>query len=291
MPTPTYSLPAPIIESIVRTALAEDLGPSGQDITSALTIPAGQDITAHITARTDGILAGITAGLSAFTITDPELDITLNYFDGDALNPGDTIATITGNARSIMTAERTALNLIGHLSGIASLTHRYVETIKGTGATICDTRKTLPGLRALQKYAVTCGGGSNHRFGLYDAIMIKDNHIAAAKGITQALTQAAMLKSHMTTLEIEIDTLDQLTEALQNGAHIDCILLDNMPPNTLRQAVEAIKNSPHTHITTEASGNVSLNSVRAIAETGIAMISVGALTHSAPTLDMGLDIQ
>lgn len=275
-----------LIEKIVRAALDEDLGPGLQDITSSLTVPANRDIIAHITAREDGVLAGSIAGLSAFTIIDPELEITLNAHDGSALSAGETIATIEGNARSIMMAERTALNIIGHLSGIATLTGRYVDAVKGTGVTITDTRKTLPGLRALQKYAVTCGGGGNHRFGLYDAIMIKDNHIAAAGGIEDALNNANLLAGHTVKVEIEVDTLDQLQEVLNHGG-ADIVLLDNMNTDDLQTAVQMIDRS----MISEASGGVNLETVRAIAETGVDVISVGALTHSAKNLDIGLDIK
>lgn len=276
-----------LIETIIRAALEEDLGPQMQDITSQLTIPAHQQSTATMNARQDGTLSGLIAGLSAFSILDPALEITLHAADGDTISTGQKLATIQGNARAILSAERTALNIIGHMSGIATATQKYVNAVKGTGTTICDTRKTLPGLRALQKYAVTCGGGANHRIGLYDAIMIKDNHIAAAGSITQALTNACLLKSHMMSLEIEVDTLEQLEEVLAHGG-AQCILLDNMAPQTLTQGVEKVK-SAAPHIKTEASGGVSLETVRAIAETGVDYISVGALTHSVSQLDIGLD--
>jgi len=276
-----------LIEKIVRSALEEDLGPQMQDITSNVTVPANRDIIAKICAREDGTLAGLIAGLSAFTIIDPELEITLHVHEGDTISAGQTIATIEGNARSIMMAERVCLNILGHLSGIATLTARYVAAIAGTTATICDTRKTLPGLRALQKYAVTCGGGNNHRFGLYDAIMIKDNHIAASGGIEDALNNASLLRSHTVKIEIEVDTLDQLQTVINHGG-ADIVLLDNMNAQQLTQAVNMIGDAP---LISEASGGVSLETVAAIAQSGVNMISIGALTHSAPNFDFGLDIE
>lgn len=287
MATPVSSPSALLIEKIVRSALEEDLGPQMQDITSNLTVPANRDIIAKICAREDGTLAGLIAGLSAFTIIDPELEITLHVHEGDTISAGQTIATIEGNARSIMMAERVCLNILGHLSGIATLTARYVAAIAGTTATICDTRKTLPGLRALQKYAVTCGGGNNHRFGLYDAIMIKDNHIAASGGIEDALNNASLLRSHTVKIEIEVDTLDQLQTVINHGG-ADIVLLDNMNAQQLTQAVGMIGDAP---LISEASGGVSLETVTAIAQSGVNMISIGALTHSAPNFDFGLDIE
>jgi nicotinate-nucleotide pyrophosphorylase (carboxylating) len=199
--------------------------------------------------------------------------------------PGDAVVTISGNARALLTAERVALNYLGRLSGIASLTARYVDAVGGTGAAIVDTRKTTPGLRAFEKYAVRCGGGRNHRTGLFDAILIKDNHIIAAGGIAEALSRARALAGHMVKIEIEVDTLDQLDEVLRHK--VDAILLDNMTPSQLRKAVKMVGR----RAATEASGGVSLDTVRAIAETGVDMISVGALTHSAPVLDLGLDFK
>lgn len=281
------NMPSPIlIEKIIRAALEEDLGPAMRDITAELTIPASAMARAVISARESGVLAGLVPALSAFTILDPEFEITLHASDEDKLDAGEAIATIYGPARELMMGERTALNILCHLSGIATQTAKYVDAIKGTGATITDTRKTLPGLRALQKYAVTCGGGSNHRFGLYDAIMVKDNHIAIAGGIGEALKNVGLLASHTTKIEIEVDTLGQLKQVLAQGsAHI--VLLDNMDIKTLRKAVELVDG----RLITEASGGVTLETVRAIAETGVDYISVGALTHSVKNLDIGLDMQ
>lgn len=285
MPAPAAALSHLLIEKIVRQALEEDLGPSLQDISSAVTVPANQDIKASIVTRKDGVLSGIIAALSAFTLLDPELEIEVFAYDGDAIDAGETLATIHGSARSILAAERTALNILGHLSGIATTTHSFVEEIKGTGATIVETRKTLPGLRALQKYAVQCGGGSNHRCGLYDAIMIKDNHIAAAGDIATALTNANLIAGHTTKIEIEVDTIDQLKQVLAHGG-ADIVMLDNMDTNALSEAIKLIDG----HLITEASGNVNMKTVRAIAETGVDIISIGALTHSVINLDIGLDI-
>lgn len=272
------------IERIVRMALEEDLG-HGHDITSETLIPVSEQATATLRARQSGVLAGLMLALSAFSLTDIDFDMTVHKQDGDWLEEGEVIAEITGPARSLLTAERVALNFLTHLSGIATLTHKYVEEIKGTGAEICDTRKTIPGLRMFQKYAVSVGGGANHRFGLDDAILIKDNHIAIAGGIDQALNQAKMLAGHMVKIEIEVDTLEQLQEVLDNG-NADVVMLDNMKAEMMKQAVEMVQG----RMAIEASGGVSLETVRAIAESGVHYISVGALTHSAPALDIALDI-
>lgn len=272
------------IEKFVRMALEEDLG-HGFDITSNILIPAREHATAVLKSRENGVLAGLMLALSAFSLTDIDFDLTVHKQDGDALQAGDVIAEIHGPARSMLTAERVALNYLTHLSGIASLTQKFVKEIEGTWSEICDTRKTLPGLRLLQKYAVSVGGGANHRFGLDDAVLIKDNHIAVAGSIDEALNQAKMLAGHMQKIEIEVDTLDQLQEVVSNG-NADVVLLDNMTSEKLKQAVELCKNQ----LQTEASGGVSLQNVRKTAETGVDYISVGALTHSAPILDIGLDI-
>ena len=272
-----------LIETIVRQALLEDLG-HGRDITSELLIPADADAKAILRARAPGTLAGLIVGLSAFTLTDADFEITVHANDGDKLTPGQPIAEIEGPARSLLTAERTALNFIQHLSGIATLTARYVEKTEGTNAKIACTRKTIPNLRALQKYAVRCGGGHNHRSGLDDAVLIKDNHIAVAGGIAAALN-AARHAGHTLKIEIEVDTIKQLEEVLSHGG-ADIVLLDNMDASTLKKAVALAKGK----IITEASGGVTLETVGAIAETGVDYISVGALTHSAPALDLGLDI-
>jgi len=279
-------LPHPIhIENFVKTALLEDI-PHGQDITSHLLIDGHHTSIAHINARDSGTIAGLVPALTAFSLTDPDFTFTINKEDGDTVTAGDTIATIEGPTRALLTAERTALNILSHLSGIATLTAQYVALTAGTNAKITCTRKTLPGLRIFQKHAISMGGGHNHRYGLDDAIMIKDNHIAASGSITGALDKANQGRSHTTTIEIEVDTLDQLQEVLNHGGtHI--ILLDNMPPQTLEKAVK-MNNSAHI---LEASGGVTLTTVAEIAKTGINYISVGALTHSSSAFDCGLDFE
>ena len=274
-----------LIEDAVKAALKEDLG-HGFDITSNVLIPAGAEAKGVLRAREDGRLAGLIVALSTFSLTDIDFDMTVMAEDGADIKAGDVIAEIIGPARSLLTAERVALNYMSHMSGVATLTAKYVAEVKDTGCEICDTRKTLPGLRLFQKYAVELGGGSNHRFGLDDAILIKDNHIAVAGGIDAALTQAHMLAGHTKKIEIEVDTLEQCEEVLANG-NADIIMFDNMDNKTLKKGVEMVGNS----MTTEASGGVSLKTVRGIAETGVDYISVGALTHSATCLDIGLDIE
>ena len=274
-----------IIEEHVKAALKEDLG-HGFDITSNLLIPAGQPAKGILKARESGRLAGLIVALSTFSFTDIDFDMTVMAEDGADLEKGDVIAEIIGPARSLLTAERVALNFMNHMSGVATLTARYVEQVKDTGTEICDTRKTIPGMRVFQKYAVEIGGGANHRFGLDDAILIKDNHIAIAGGISEALDQAHMLAGHTKKIEIEVDTLAQLEEVLANGK-ADIVMLDNFAVGDLKKGIEMAKG----HITTEASGGVTLETVRAIAETGVDYISVGALTHSAPALDIALDIE
>jgi len=274
--------PALLVEPIVRAALQEDLGRAG-DITSALTIADGTQATARLVARKPGHICGLNCAETAFRLIDPSLRFVPAIADGDAVTAGALLATIEGPARSLLTGERVALNFLGHLSGVATATAALVQAVAGTGARIVCTRKTIPGLRALQKYAVRCGGGFNHRFGLDDAVLVKDNHIAAAGGIAPALSRLRAGLGHMVRIEIEIDTLAQLEEALALGA--DVLLLDNMAPDTLARAVAMAKG----RAVLEASGNVTLASVRAIAETGVDYISAGAITHSAPNLDIGLD--
>src|SRR5690606_35692833 len=272
-----------LLADIVRAALAEDLGRTG-DITSAACIPADRRARAQLVARRDGRLAGLEAAEAAFRLMDGGIRFTAHRQDGEALRAGDALATVEGPARTILAAERVALNFVGRLSGIATLTAAYVAEVAHTRARICDTRKTTPGLRALEKYAVACGGGLNHRFGLDDAILIKDNHIAVAGGVRPALRAAKAAAGHLVKIEIEVDTLEQLAEVIEEGA--DVVMLDNMPPAMLAEAVAMVGG----RMRTEASGGVDLSTVRAIAETGVDAISVGALTHSAPVLDIGLDI-
>ena len=279
------SLSPILIEDAVKAALKEDLG-HGFDITSDLLIPAGHRASAQLKAKADGRLAGLIVALSAFSFTDIDFDMTVMAEDGADLEAGDIIAEIEGPARSILTAERVALNYLSHMSGVATLTARFVDLIKDTGCEICDTRKTLPGLRLFQKYAVEMGGGANHRFGLDDCILIKDNHIAVAGSIDEALNQAHMLAGHTKKIEIEVESLKQLEEVLENG-NADIVMLDNFAIDDLKDAVDMISGV----IISEASGNVNLDTVRPIAETGVNYISIGALTHSATALDISLDIK
>ena len=274
--------PALLFEPQVAAALAEDLGRAG-DITSQLTIAVQTSAVARLVARKPGRLAGLICAEAAFRLVDPALKFDAATPDGSEIAAGTVLASISGSARAILTAERVALNFLGPLSGTATATAALVQAVHGTKARIVCTRKTLPGLRALQKYAVRCGGGFNHRFGLDDAAMIKDNHVQAAGGIAPAVEKLRAGLGHMVRIELEVDTLAQLEEAL--GLGVDTILLDNMRLDDLRRAVAMAKG----RAVLEASGNVTLASVRAIAETGIDYISSGAITHSAPNLDIGLD--
>ncbi|MEM6413249.1 MAG: carboxylating nicotinate-nucleotide diphosphorylase [Pseudomonadota bacterium] len=283
-PTSLVPLPRQIMTDAVERALEEDLGHAG-DVTTTACIPANQNMRAEIRVRKPGVIAGIELVLETFRQIDPTINILTPYKDGYFLESDQTILEIEGPARGILTGERVALNFMGHLSGIATLTHQFVQAIKHTQARFTCTRKTTPGLRALEKYAVRCGGGSNHRFGLYDAVMIKDNHIAAAGGIQKAIEQTRSTIPHTMKIEVEVDTLKQLGEALEAGA--DVVLLDNMTTDDLKSAV-TINN--HRSIL-EASGNVTLDTVCAIAETGVDVISSGWITHSAPSLDVGLDVK
>jgi nicotinate-nucleotide pyrophosphorylase (carboxylating) len=280
--------PAPLdpisVRRAVEAALAEDLGRAG-DVTSAATIPAEARATVAIVARAAGRLAGIQLAEAAFAALDPSVAFTAELADGARLAPGSIVAHVEGPARAVLSSERVALNFLGHLSGVATATAAYADLIAHTQAKICCTRKTTPGLRVFEKYAVRCGGGSNHRFGLDDAILIKDNHIAIAGGIEPALRAAKAAAGHLVKIEIEVDTLEQLDRVIAEGA--DVVLLDNMGPDALREAVRRVAG----RMRTEASGNVSLATVVAIAETGVDLISVGRITHSAPTLDLGLDIE
>lgn len=280
--TPGLHLPSAVVEKAVAEALAEDLGLSG-DITTLATVPAGTRANGVIAARKSGTVAGIQLAETAFKTLDPFVVFEAVVGDGGKVEAGGIIARVSGDARTLLTAERTALNFLGHLSGIATLTARYVAEVAGTKARIIDTRKTTPGLRALEKFAVRCGGGVNHRFGLFDAVLIKDNHIIAAGGISAALERARSHAGHMVKVEIEVTNLDEVDEALQLDP--DALLLDNMPIPMLKAAVAEVAG----RVVTEASGGVNLDTVRAIAETGVDLISVGALTHSAPVLDIGLD--
>ena len=275
-------LPDFLIEEAVARALKEDLGDAG-DITTNAVVPANRQARAVIAARKPGVIAGAEIARAAFRLVDPTLSVRVEKGDGARIAARETSISIEGRARSILTAERVALNFMGHLSGVASATAALVEAAQGTAAKIVCTRKTTPGLRAFEKHAVRCGGGFNHRFGLYDAAMIKDNHIAAAGGVAPALKAARAAFGHMVKVEIEVDSLAQLEEALREGA--DVVLLDNMAPDDLKRAV-AITNG---RAVLEASGNVTVSTVRAIADAGVDCISSGWITHSAPSLDLGLD--
>ncbi len=273
------------IEEAVARALAEDLGRAG-DVTSVATVPAGVTGRAVVTAREAGIISGLPLAEAAFRKLDAEVKLTAHGRDGDAVAAGTVLMTVEGQARGLLGAERTALNFLGHLSGIATATAAFVRLIAGTRARVCCTRKTTPGLRALQKYAVRCGGGFNHRFGLDDAILIKDNHIALAGGILQVLKAARAVVGHLVKIEIEVDTLDQLREVLDAGL-ADAVLLDNMDPATLKAAVDLVAG----RLVTEASGGITHASAAAIAATGVDYLSSGAITHSSVHLDVGLDIE
>ncbi|MEX2213142.1 MAG: carboxylating nicotinate-nucleotide diphosphorylase [Phycisphaeraceae bacterium] len=280
--------------AMIARAKREDMGEIDRDISSLVFIPEDRPCVAVMHSRRAGVLAG--AGLFPLIAPafDPAITIESRKEDGDALNPRDTIATFKGPLRSVLAMERIALNFATHLSGIATLTAAFVAAVAGTKAKICDTRKTIPGLRGLEKYAVACGGGCNHRIGLFDAVLVKDNHIAhvpagqLASALSEAISKARAMRPPPTFIEVEVDTLDQLNVVL--GCDVDIILLDNMTPSQLQQAV-MLRDRVAPKVELEASGGVNLSTVRAIAETGVDRISVGALTHSAPALDLGLDIE
>ena len=274
-----------VIQDAVKRALDEDLGRAG-DVTSSATLPEGIQAKAKLVARKAGTISGLPCAARAFRSLAPNIKFDAMARDGDTVKANTTLAAISGPAIAILSGERVALNFLGHLSGIATLTAAYVAKVAHSGAKITDTRKTTPGLRALEKYAVRCGGGVNHRFGLDDAILIKDNHIAVSGGVKAALDAARAAAGHLVKVEIEVDRLDQLKEVLASGK-ADVVLLDNMDLKTLREAVALCKGK----LVTEASGGVTLETVAAIAETGVDVISSGALTHSAPSLDVALDIE
>ncbi|MBT1154066.1 carboxylating nicotinate-nucleotide diphosphorylase [Aminobacter anthyllidis] len=275
-------LPQIMLEPLVRAALLEDLGRAG-DITTDAIVPADIRATVVLAARQPGVVAGLDLATLAFRLIDPSIEMKVAMPDGSRLVAGDVIATLSGPARGLLTAERVALNFLCHLSGIATATSGIVEAVRGHKASIVCTRKTTPGLRALEKYAVRAGGGSNHRFGLDDAVLIKDNHIAIAGGVKQALERAKANVGHLVKIEIEVDTLGQLDEVLALG--VDAVLLDNMSPEMLATAVKMVGG----RAITEASGRVNPTTAPAIAASGVDLISVGWLTHSAPILDIGLD--
>lgn len=275
-------LPHLIISRAVEAALAEDLGTRG-DITTDATVPPDAMAAATFGARRAGVISGLAVAEAAFAALEAGVVFEALVADGDHVEAGTVVARVAGPARALLTSERVALNFLCHMSGIATLTRRFVDAVAGTGVRIVDTRKTTPGLRAFEKYAVRCGGGQNHRSGLYDAILIKDNHIVAAGGVDAAIAAARAYAGHMVKIEVEVGSLVELADAMKHP--VDAVLLDNMDLATLRQAVEMVDG----RALTEASGGVALDTVRGIAETGVDLISVGALTHSAPILDLGLD--
>jgi nicotinate-nucleotide pyrophosphorylase (carboxylating) len=277
-------LPRVLLEPLVRNTLLEDLGRAG-DITTDAIVPAGQTTKATLVARQNGVVAGIDLAKLAFELIDPMIRMDVAADDGTCVAPGFTIATLSGPARGILTAERTALNFLGHLSGIATATASIVAAVEGTGTKVVCTRKTTPGLRAVEKYAVRAGGGANHRFGLDDAMLIKDNHVAIAGGVREALHRARAAAGHLVKIELEVDTLAQLEEALAEG--VDAVLLDNMGPDILTTAVAMVGG----RAVTEASGRITPATARAIAASGVDLISVGWITHSAAVLDIGLDFE
>lgn len=275
-------LPQIMLEPLVRAALLEDLGRTG-DVTTDAIVPVNLTARVALVARQPGVVAGLDLALLAFRLVEPRIEAMIERPDGSRLAPGDVIATLSGPARGLLTAERVALNFLGHLSGIASATATIVEAVRGSKASICCTRKTMPGLRAVQKYAVRVGGGSNHRAGLDDAVLVKDNHLAMAGGIRPAVERARARIGHMVKIEVEVDTLAQLEEALTLG--VDAVLLDNMDPPTLRRAVAMVNGQAIT----EASGRITSQTAPEVAATGVDLISIGWLTHSATVLDIGLD--
>jgi nicotinate-nucleotide pyrophosphorylase (carboxylating) len=278
----TPKLPAILYEPLVRAALAEDLGRAG-DITTDAIVPANHRLSATIGARQAGAIAGLDIAIMAFRLLDPDIRVDVHLPDASRVKPGDAIATISGPARGILSGERVALNFLGHLSGVATATAGIADAIRDYKARITCTRKTMPGMRALQKYAVRCGGGANHRFGLDDAVLIKDNHVAVAGGVGEAIRRARASVGHLVKIEVEVDTLAQLEEAL--AARAEAVLLDNMGPDQLRQAVAMTAGRAML----EASGRITPESAPPIAATGVDLLSAGWLTHSSRVLDVGLD--
>ncbi len=283
---PPYLSPL-IREDAIKRALVEDLGVAG-DITSNATIPAEAIASCSINSRENGILSGIDCAQTAFACIDGSVEFAVEKPDCSDLSSGDVVATIKGNARAVLAAERVALNFLMRMSGIATYTSHFAKKISHTNAKVCCTRKTIPGLRAFDKYAVRCGGGSNHRFGLDDAVLIKDNHIAVAGGVALAVERARAFCGHLVKVEIEVDTLEQFREAL--GAAPDVVLLDNMKPEQLAEAVAINQSNNGGKVKLEASGNVNIDTIVEIAETGVDYISTSKITMAAPTLDLGLDI-
>jgi len=279
---PVNPIPRYLVTEAVTRALAEDQGGRG-DVTALACIPAKAESKFYFVSRQDGVFCGLQPGLEAIWQMDPEALVSPQAEDGQSVKKGDVIASVLGNARALLSAERIALNFMGRMSGIASFTRQYVDVVAGTGARIAHTRKTTPGFRAFELQAVQAGGGSLHRYGLDDAILIKDNHVAVCGGVTEAVKAAKDSAGHMTRVAVEVDRIDQLDAAISAGA--ESVLLDNFSLEDLRAAVAQAKGK----VTLEASGGVNLETVRGIAETGVDIISVGALTHSAPNFDIGLD--
>ncbi len=275
--------PAGLVDDLLRRALAEDLGLAG-DLTSDAIFPPDHASTGTIVARQAGRVAGLGLSTGVFALLAAESKVALTVADGDDVAAATTLATVSGPTRALLAGERTCLNLLGRLCGIATATADMVHRVEGTGAAIVDTRKTTPGLRALEKYAVRCGGGANHRFGLDDAVLIKDNHIAAAGSVATAITRVRQRVGHLVAIEVEVDDLEQLAEALDAG--VDAVLCDNMPLDVLRRAVEVVGG----RVPVEASGGITPATVRAVAETGVDLISAGFLTHSVRQLDVAFDL-
>jgi nicotinate-nucleotide pyrophosphorylase (carboxylating) len=280
----TPLVPLLLNEDVVRRALLEDLGRAG-DITTDAIVPPDLASRAAIVVRAAGRVAGLEPAVHAFRLLDPQCRIEVRLRDGSDVAKGDTVARVDARARAILAAERTALNLLGHLSGIATATRDVVARLRGLNTRVVCTRKTLPGLRALEKHAVRVGGGGSHRYGLDDAVLVKDNHVALAGGVTEAVLRVRRSVGHLVKLEVEVDTLAQLDEALAVG--VDALLLDNMDLATLREAVRRASG----RALTEASGGIRPENVREVAETGVDLISLGWLTHSAPALDVALDVE
>jgi nicotinate-nucleotide pyrophosphorylase (carboxylating) len=267
--------------AIVTAALAED--GAGADVTSMAIIAADAVASAALVIRRGGVLAGLAIAALAFAIVDPKTRVDARAADGEFVQPGREVARVTGPARGVLASERVALNFVGHLSGIATLTRAFVDAVSGTNARICDTRKTTPGLRALERYAVRCGGGFNHRFNLSDAVLIKDNHIAVAGSVAQAVARARAQAAPDLIIEVECESLEEVQAALECG--VDAVLLDNMAPDQLRAAVAITRG----RAVTEASGGITLDNAREVAQTGVDVVSIGALTHGAPSADVALD--
>jgi len=280
-PLPLYPLQ---YESLVGAALKEDLGRAG-DLTTHAIVPPDARATGYLMVRRGGCLAGLPVAATAFRLLDPEVDVSWNRHDGDRVEADQTLAVIRGSARGLLSAERTALNFLGRLSGIASATQGLVQAVHGYATRVVCTRKTTPGLRMLEKYAVRCGGGANHRFGLDDAVLIKDNHLVVAGGITEAVRRVHAAVGHLVKVEVEVDTLTQLEEAL--SCRIDAVLLDNMPPEQLAEAVRMARG----RVLTEASGGITPDTAREVAAAGVDLLSAGWLTHSASALDVALDVE